>query len=258
MIRPDYTDLGIVNLMASLRAGLAAGRRSYGAGGYSYPVCSALPPERVRDHPKVFLVVIDGLGFDYLRRQTGAPWLNAHLAAALSSVYPPTTTSAITTFLTGEAPLQHGMLGWFQRFAEFSQVFAVLTGQARGGGAPLAERAGDLRRLLGHVAFGERIGVRSHVVAPAHIAGSPYNLAHLGPAELHPFEGLDAGVAACTRLARRPGRAYVYVYWHGLDATRWATRRGCRAWRRSGTWRPSMPRSRGWPTRSAAAAACCS
>jgi len=56
------------------------------------------------------------------------------------------------------------------------------------------------------------------VVSPAHIAHSPYNLAHLGPAELHACEGLDGLVGACAGIASRSGPAYVYAYWHGLDA----------------------------------------
>jgi hypothetical protein len=207
----DYHGSGIVNLMASLQRGL-------GGRPHAYRECGGLEPARVSAHAKVFLLVIDGLGFDYLRRRPAAAWLNAHCSGALSSVYPPTTSAAITTFLTGDAPAQHAMVGWFLRFAEFPEVFAVLPGHARGGGRALAARVGDLRRFLGHRGFAERIRVPAHVVSPAHIAHSPYNLAHLGPAELHAFEGLEGLVGACAAIARRPGPAYVYAYWHGLDA----------------------------------------
>ena len=99
---PDYQGRSIVNLMASLEAGLD---------GYEhhYPPLNLLPPERVRGHRQVLLFVIDGLGFNYLRAHPEATCLNEHLLGGITSVFPPTTASAIPTFLTGEAPQQHGL-----------------------------------------------------------------------------------------------------------------------------------------------------
>jgi hypothetical protein len=210
MCEPDYNGRGIVNLMASLQAGLRGEEAAY-------PGCDLLPAAWVADHRKVILVVIDGLGYDYLRAHPEAAWLNAHCAGDLSTVYPPTTASAITTFLTGDAPRQHGMVGWFQRFAAFPEVFALLPGYPRGGGEPLAARVGDLRTFLEHRPFSERLGVPAHLVSPAHIADSPYNRAHLGSAALQPYEGLEGLVSRCREIARRPDAAYVYAYWHRLD-----------------------------------------
>ena len=64
-IRPDYQGGGIVNLMASLVAAL-------GGEELVYPPLSLLPPASLRDSRNVVLLVIDGLGYHYLRNSSQA------------------------------------------------------------------------------------------------------------------------------------------------------------------------------------------
>lgn len=211
MLLPDYQGGGIVNLMASLQQGL-------GGRAHPYAQLRQLSAERIAEYTKVLFLVIDGLGDHWLRRRPKAIWLNEHRCGAMTSVYPPTTASAITTYLTGDAPQQHGITGWFVRFKELGQVFAVLTGQPRGPGVALAERTEDLAAFFGHRAFTDKIGVPSHILSPAYIANSPYNLAHRGAAEVHAYLDLVGLIRICVDLLRAPGARYVYAYWPQLDA----------------------------------------
>jgi len=59
LMRPDYTN-SLVNLMASLEQGLG------GAPGL-YPALAALPPQQVAAAQRVILLIIDGLGYEYLQ-----------------------------------------------------------------------------------------------------------------------------------------------------------------------------------------------
>jgi hypothetical protein len=208
---PDYQGGGIVNLMASIQAGL-------GGPVSAYPVCALLAPDRIAAHRQVLLLVVDGLGFNYLRSHPQAVCLNAHLAGGLTSVFPSTTSTAITTYLTGDAPQQHGLTGWHMYFRELGSVLAVLPGRPRFGGVGLADAGIDVRRFLEARPFSERIPVAAHTVSPAAIARSGFNLAHLGSARLHPYSDLDDMVNRCADLLRQPGRKYVYAYWPMLDA----------------------------------------
>ena len=208
---PDYQGRSIVNLMASLQAGLRGGA-------HAYPPLAALPPDRVAAHQRVLLWVIDGLGLNYLRAHAEAAALNAHLCAGITSVFPPTTASAITTFVTGDAPQQHGLTGWHMYFRELGSVLAVLPARPRLGGATLSAAGVDLDALLGHRAFADRIGVASHTVAPQAIADSDFSVAHRGRAALAAFADLDGLVAACIECLRADGERFVYAYWSELDA----------------------------------------
>jgi hypothetical protein len=208
---PDYQGRSIVNLMASLQAGL-------GGGDHAYEALALLPPDRVRAHRQVLLWVVDGLGLNYLRAHPQATHLNAHLAGGITSVFPPTTATAITTYLTGDAPQQHGLTGWHMYFRELGAVLAVLPGRARYGGVGMGEAGIDAQRLFGPRPFADRVGVAASTVSPAAIAESDFNRAHLGRAQLVAYRDLGDMLGRCGDLLRLPGSRYLYAYWSELDS----------------------------------------
>lgn len=208
---PDYEGNSLVNLMASLQPGL---------GGSAHPqqTLALLDVAETAAHRQVLLWIIDGLGFNYLRAHPQAAHLNAHLRGSVTSVYPPTTSTAVTTLLTGDAPQQHGLTGWHMYFRELGSILAVLPGKPRYGGVGLGAAGIDTRALFAHTAFADRIGVEACSIAPAGIARSDFNLAHLGRAKLTDYEDMDGLLEAVTAALHAPGRRYVHAYWPGLDA----------------------------------------
>jgi hypothetical protein len=207
---PDYHGGSIVNLMASLQMGL-------GGEAHDYPPLRQLLPAAIAHHRQVILWVIDGLGYDYLRAHPEAIHLNAALQGRITTVYPPTTASAITTFLTGDAPQQHGLTGWFVYFRELGAVLSVLPGKARYGGAAYGAGGVDVGLLLDHKPFTERIGVESYYFSPAHIVDSEFNQAHLGAAKSIGFQSLTDLCDRTVEIAHQPGQRYLYLYWPELD-----------------------------------------
>ncbi|MEJ2590384.1 MAG: alkaline phosphatase family protein [Candidatus Thiodiazotropha sp.] len=208
---PDYHGGSIVNLMASLQAGLGGGGHAF------HPPLKLLSPERIGHYRKVLLWVIDGLGYHYLLRHAQAIHLNAALQGSMTSVYPPTTASAVTTYLTGDAPQQHGLTGWFTYFRELGSVMTVLPGNARYGRAGYGASGIDAAALLGHTPFSNRIAREACTIQPAHIANSDFSLAHLGPAQLLSYRSLEEMVQQSVRILQTPGERYVYLYWPELD-----------------------------------------
>ncbi len=208
---PDYHSGSIVNLMASLQSGLG-GRES------AYAPLELLPSERVSGHRQVLLWVVDGLGLRHLRAHPQAACLNSHLAGGVTSVFPPTTAAAITSFLTGDAPQQHGLTGWHMYFRELGSVLAVLPGRPRYGGTGLGAAGIDVRRLLDTEPFSERIERPAYTVSPAYLADSDFSLAHLGTAQMVPYQDLDDLVRRCSALLCQPGAKYLYTYWPELDS----------------------------------------
>lgn len=208
--RPDYAGGGIVNLMASII-------RARG-GAADYPSLDLLPPAGVADYTNLLLLVIDGLGADWLATRSPEGILQRHCVGALTSVFPPTTASAITTFLTGDAPQQHALTGWFTYLRELGCVMSILPGHPRYGGVGYGQAGVDLGALLNHRPIASRIATRTLILTPDHIAHSDFNRAHLGPAECRPFRGLNDLFRQAAR-ALREDRApkYLYLYWPGLD-----------------------------------------
>lgn len=208
---PDYQGGSIVNLMASIVRGRG--------GESSYPSLRLLPPEEIAGFTNVVLLVVDGLGFEYLTRRLPRGALGRNLRGSITSVFPPTTAAAITSFLTGDGPQQHALTGWHTYLRELGCVMTVLPGHPRYGGASYRKANLDPTRLFGHVPLCARMRTRSVVVSPAYIARSDFNLAHLGDAELRTFHSLPEMFGQAVRAVRASREPkYLYLYWPMLDS----------------------------------------
>lgn len=211
MNKPDYGGGSLVNLMASLILGL-------GGESHAYVPLRALEPGQLQRYRSIVLLVIDGLGHRYLAASAAGSVLRAHLRGRITSVFPTTTATAITSFYTGLAPQQHGLTGWHTWFRELGCVLKVLPARARYGGPSLGEVKIDATRLFDHPPVFDRLRARSHVVAPRFIAGSDFNRAHRGRAAVRGYETLEEMFGEISRVVRAPGgRRYVYAYWPDLD-----------------------------------------
>ncbi|MET0068534.1 MAG: alkaline phosphatase family protein [Candidatus Thiodiazotropha sp.] len=207
---PDYSGGGIVNLMSSLQTALGGPR-------HRYPTLDLLGSVPLESYRKILLWIVDGLGANYLRANPEAATLNAHMKGAITSVFPPTTATAVTTFLTGDAPQQHGLTGWHMYFRELGAVLAVLPGRARYGGVGLGQAGINTAAFHGHVPFSHKIGCDSVMLSPGHIAESDFNLAHLGRARLLSHGNLNDFIAKIADLLNNSKEQYLYAYWSELD-----------------------------------------
>lgn len=207
---PDFSGGSIVNLMASITEAVG------GAVPADYPTLRGMDTGAWRASRTVVLLVIDGLGDGFLCGTAGA--LARHRAGRLTSVFPATTATAITTFLTGLAPQQHGLTGWFMYLREIGSVLAVLPFVTRAGGAALGKSI-DAAELLGAAPLSARLPVRMHVVSPRRIIHSDFNVAHTNGARRHGFDTLKEMFQTLARLIRERGaaRQYLYAYWPDLD-----------------------------------------
>ncbi len=210
-LKPDYQGGSIVNLMASIIRG---------RGGQSeHPPLALLPPRDLEAVTNLVLLVIDGLGDDWLARRSPDGILIRHRLGPMTSVFPSTTATAITTFLTGDAPLEHGLTGWHTWLGELGCVMTVLPGTPRYGGVSYRKAGIDPVRLFRHRSVFDRIATPSWVVTPDRIARSDFNLAHTGSARVLGFSSLREMFRQTARvLSRGRGPKYVYVYWPELDS----------------------------------------
>lgn len=212
MALPDYHGGSIVNLMASIVT--ACG----GCGSFYGPLRS-LAPSDLSGARNIILMVIDGLGLHYLTQQGRSGALKEHLKGPMTSVFPPTTASAITAFHTGLAPQQHGLTGWFTYFREVGSVVSVLPFRARHGGGSLKDAGVDPKRVfVGEPVF-DAIAVPSVVVSHKSILESDYNLYHSGGAARRGYDNLKHFFHEIELAAKTMGaRQYIYAYYPELDA----------------------------------------
>ena len=207
---PDYQGGSLVNLIASIVEGCGGRRR--------HPALAALSPEEVAAARNVVLFLIDGLGDNYLMRQAAGE-LARRRRGALTSVFPSTTASAITTTYTGCTPLEHGLTGWFTYFGEAGYVAAPLPFRTRGDNVPLRDKGLAPQRAFPAEPFFASLARRSFVVTHRQIVDSEYNLRHCAGAERRAFETLEELVDQVEAAVKSgPEPKFVYAYWPQYDA----------------------------------------
>ena len=212
MYLPNYRDGSILNLMQSILGGLDAP----GAGDVHGHLAD-LEPGEVADARHVVLLVIDGLGRAQL--EVGpAPALRASLRGTMTSVFPSTTASAVTTFLTGLAPAEHAVTGWFMWLREIDSIVAPLPFTTRAGNAGLTARGVEPAGVFVGPTVFERVRADCHAVLPAELVDSAYTRAHTRGATPRGIERLEGLVDAIVDIVRNaPRRTYVSAYWPVLD-----------------------------------------
>jgi len=209
-MRPDYTGNGLVNLVASIVA--ARG------GNALHPALRILRHDELRAARNVVLLVIDGLGDNYLRRRGAGGALARARRAAITSVFPSTTAAAITTSYTGCTPLEHGLTGWFTYLGEAGCVAAALPFRSRGDMLPLAQRGVTPEQIFLSPSLFEQLPVRSVVVSHKDIIDSQYNARHCRGAQRIAYETLDELVAQVEATVKSGAeRKFVYSYWPVYD-----------------------------------------
>ncbi|KPJ90749.1 MAG: hypothetical protein AMJ53_12995, partial [Gammaproteobacteria bacterium SG8_11] len=111
MNKPNYQDGSIVNLMSTVCAACDATISPYNP----HPDLSIA---ELKEAKNIIVLLIDGLGYHYIKRYGAGSTIEKFLKTSMTSVFPTTTSSAITTFATALAPMQHAVTGWFMHFKE--------------------------------------------------------------------------------------------------------------------------------------------
>lgn len=208
MLKPDYHN-SIVNLVASLSNAL-------GVGAEKYEPLALLEGLKLSDRPLILLIV-DGLGDNFLQRHRHS-FLYRHRCGRLSSVFPPTTATAITSFFTGVGPQQHGITGWYTYFRELGTVVTVLPFIPRYGGASFEEADISPAQLVVQGSLLNKLALPSHVILPQHLIDSSYSCFLSGRATRHGYKSLPEMFACIEKLANLDSSGLVIAYWAGLDS----------------------------------------
>jgi hypothetical protein len=206
-VLPDFGNGGIFGLARNLACWLRH---------------EASPPEqsglRLEGNGPVVLLVIDGLGDAFLQRHGQGSTILRYRQRRLTSVFPSTTASAVTTLLTGLSPARHGLTGWFMHDRRFGGVIAPLPLYRRGAGALLSPALTP--RLFPYDGMFRRSKVAATMISPQDIAWSPFSRRHGRGAELRGYSRPDAFVPAILEAASQPGsaRRFIHAYYPRFDA----------------------------------------
>jgi predicted AlkP superfamily pyrophosphatase or phosphodiesterase len=97
---PNYKENNIVNLMSSIS-------NSFGKK-HQYEKLKCLDSKDLDDFKNIVLIVVDGLGYNYLKKQNNS-FLLKNVHSQLTSTFLSTTACANTVFQVGYPPQQHAL-----------------------------------------------------------------------------------------------------------------------------------------------------
>ncbi|MDD4680785.1 MAG: alkaline phosphatase family protein [Clostridia bacterium] len=193
LYHPDYQKNCILGIPNSIL-------KHYGAVAH-HNTLPVLDERLKKEYKNVVLLVLDGMGISALNAHSPDGFLMKHCAAQLGSVYPCTTTSALTTYETGLTPLEHGWLGWAMYFPEINKSVELFTGKQSGTNVAATEN---------NIVW-DNIGFANLFEQIKKVDSS------IGCCRVSPFGEYwtDTNEAICAHLetlCKNDGRRYIYAY----------------------------------------------
>lgn len=233
LVPPDHEGRGLLNVAATVLDVLGLRDAS------DPPPLAELDPA-LRDGARDIVVILaDGLGWGQLhdlRSRRQLPFIGSLMARAergeraqllrATTIFPSTTTAAITTVNTARTPQEHGNIAYFTWLDEFRAVTQMLRwGPAdRRRGSYFDDVAVDPRAYVKVGSIHSRAharGIRSYIVEPEIFRHEPMTRMHAAEAELRGYLlSSTLGVRLSGLLDERrqeTAAAYVYAYWGGVD-----------------------------------------
>ncbi|NQT64823.1 MAG: alkaline phosphatase family protein [FCB group bacterium] len=113
IVYPDYKN-SIVNLVSSIL-------KAYDVK-TDHPPLEQLDTINLKLKKNIIFIILDGFGMNLLTKfASSTTFLNMNFISPITSVFPSTTSAAITSLITGKTPWEHGAIGWTLYFKEFAK-----------------------------------------------------------------------------------------------------------------------------------------
>jgi hypothetical protein len=212
LLLPRYDSAGLAAVLPAVAASLGVPQ---------YAACDALGMAPAR---RAVVVLVDGLGYELIRRRGGhAPYLRSLLPAAyrLTAGFPSTTATSMGTFGTGLPPGAHGLLGYEVLVPGEDRLVNELSWED--GPDPLTWQP---RPTVFEVASAQGVAVTR--VGPAFFDGSGLTKAAVRGGRFAAADTLAKRVDVSLAAVRADRRALVYLYWGDLDKVGHV--HGCQSW----------------------------
>lgn len=207
MHKPDYKR-SIVNLMSSISS--AYGHKT------RYNDLELLPSKEIKGKKNVLLIIIDGLGYQFLKNKKDSfMWKNTR--GWITSVFPSTTTSAITSFITGEGPRQHAFTGWFMHTKETGSVIVPLLFMDRNSLTSLGEKGFDINQFIGSNSLTEKLKTNIYHITKQDIKDSRYSLIHASNSHVFGYNTMNSFFRQAKRALNKDEKKFIYSYWPDFD-----------------------------------------
>jgi len=208
MVLPNYKDGSIVNLMASIKK--AFGGKSL------YSPLKELDNKEISKSKNIVLMVIDGLGYKYLKKYGDKSIFNKYLKRSITSVFPPTTATCVTTFATGVAPQQHAITGWFMYLKELGTISTILRFKPRWGGSTFYKKGITQKDIMDNNHFLNDLKMNYFEVMPKDVYPNNFKKGKQIVITYNTLRKFFENIKKIINSGNK--RKFIYAYWPNFDS----------------------------------------
>lgn len=134
---------------------------------------SVLDKKLKKKYKNIVLIVLDGMGEQMLNTLSKNGYFKNNELTVVTSVYPSTTTAAMTTYYSGMSPLETGWIAWSQYFKEYGRCLNMLPRVESYTEEKLKHVSNDVYdNVINYKTVYEMIeekGIKAYEVCPSHV-----------------------------------------------------------------------------------------
>ena len=209
MILPNYKDGSLINLVSSINGAFGA-KSKHGQ-------LKLLKSDELKDSKNIVLLIIDGLGYEYLMKNGNGTIFNENLKGKMTSVWPSSTTNAIPSLMTGTIPIEHEMGGWNLFLSEFGETILPLPYVVKTNKSDFSE-VENIGKVFNIKSFSDKLEAKSYIVMPEEIVDSEFTSLAGGRSKRHGCKNMNDFFKKLEKVVKLKGRKYVHAYWPDHDS----------------------------------------
>ena len=211
MHKPDYTGGGLINLVASIESALGKTPK--------YQPLRHLDLSGLKGSRNIVLMIMDGLGYDFVMGYGKGTVLHEHLKGKMTSVFPSSTSAAIPTIFTGLSPQEHGMTGWFMYLREFDCQVIPLPYVLRSDKTRSLEKLKAIQEMFNIKPLADRLAIEPYVLQWSKILNSGFSVVSSGKSERIGYKSLRGYFEAIKRvIGSHKRRKFICAYYPRHDS----------------------------------------
>jgi hypothetical protein len=217
-VLPDYERFNVVNVSAMI--GNIFGIDSLSS--------AKFPNEYLDDFhgvEKVLLIIVDGLGYHRLLAHIDnyggmfSEMAEKGVLKPLTSTFPATTSTSLTSIFTGLQPSEHNLIGYQMFSKEYGLIYNTLDMKPIYGYSSRIEIAKELsKKIRPWTSLLEEHHVRTYVVTRGSLIGSGLSKVVHRDEEMIPYMLDSEMFAKCGKVLEQQSRTLLMAYYSGIDA----------------------------------------
>lgn len=166
-----------------------------------------------KKYKNVVLLILDGMGEQILNTLSKDGYFKRNELTCVTSVYPSTTTAAMTTYYSGKTPLETGWIAWSQYFKEYGRCLNMLPRVESYTEEKLKKVSKDVyEEIINYKTVYEMIeetGIKAYEICPSHVERKSKRT--------HIANDLDELCEGIKVLCANPDRKFILTYLDNPD-----------------------------------------